>query len=155
RRFLPALAVPALLCARTSSAQTPTASAAPESPSPLGLTWVSSDPSCDGSAVAARALELVTRGGVPLAAEARAQVGREGERWVVDLQTRSESHIGRRTLRGESCKEIQQAIALLLAMIMESEAKSEAAVPPPPAAPSAPPISLETTKEPELDEAPP
>jgi hypothetical protein len=86
--------------------------------------------------VAARALELVTPGITPRATQARAELSRDGSSWIVDLQTRSESQAGRRVLRGESCKEIQQAIALLLAMILESEAKSAAsqALAPPAAA---------------------
>ena len=111
---------------------------------PLELSWVSADPSCEGTTVAARALELVTPGITPRPTQARAELSRDGNSWVVDLQTRSESHAGRRVLRGESCKEIQQAIALLLAMILESEAKSAASqtlappatTPPPPAAPN-------------------
>ena len=112
------------------------------SPGPLELTWVSSDPTCDGTTVTARALELVTPGVTPRPTQARAELSREGSSWIVDLQTRSESHAGRRVLRGESCKEIQQAIALLLAMILESEAKSAAAQAlAPPAAPPVPPAN--------------
>ncbi|HKO91930.1 MAG TPA: hypothetical protein VJU61_12295, partial [Polyangiaceae bacterium] len=106
----------------------------PRAEQPLELSWVSAEPSCEGTTVAARALELVTPGITPRPTQARAEVRREGKGWSVDLQTRSESQAGRRVLRGESCKEIQQAIALLLAMILESEAKSaanEAAAPAP------------------------
>jgi len=106
-------------------------------PGPLELSWVSPDPTCDGTTVTARALELVTPGVTPRPTQARAELSRDGNSWIVDLQTRSESHAGRRVLRGESCKEIQQAIALLLAMILESEAKS-AASQPPAAAPAVP-----------------
>jgi hypothetical protein len=58
--------------------------------------------------------------------------------------------MGQRTLRGESCKEIQQAIALLLAMIMEAEAKGEST-------PTAPPESLNMLnpdEDPVVDVAP-
>jgi hypothetical protein len=122
--------------------------------SPLVLTWVSSDPSCNGASVGTRALQLVRQGVTPRPTEAHAQVAREGSQWLVELQTRSESRLGRRTLRGESCEEIQQAIALLLAMILESEAKEEAALPPAAAA-LAPTLggSLDSGR-PELDEAP-
>jgi hypothetical protein len=140
--------------------QDSTSSPARSAPSPLGLTWATSDPGCDGSAVAARALELVAKGITPRPTQARAQVERDGDHWVVDLETRSESQIGRRRLRGESCKEIQQAIALLLAMILESEAKAESAPAPvgavsPPAVPE-PPTSLDSpVGAPEQDAPPP
>jgi hypothetical protein len=151
-----AVAAALLASARAGLAQAPTPSTDGGAASPLGLIWASSEPSCDGSLVAARALELVRKGVTPRPTEARAQVGREGDHWVVDLQTRSQSHIGRRTLRGESCKEIQQAIALLLAMIMESEGRDESIAPAPAAAvPPPAPVSLNITQEPELDEAPP
>jgi hypothetical protein len=156
RRVL-CLAAPALLSARLAHAQSSEAGTAAAAASPLELSWTSSDPSCDGAAVAARALELVARGVTPRPTEARAQLRRDGNQWVVDLETRSESSLGRRTLRGESCQELQQAIALLLAMIMESEAK---AAPPPPApeqAPVPPPAlgpSLDSGQPPERDEPP-
>jgi hypothetical protein len=107
---------------------------------PLELSWLSADPNCEGTTVAARAIELVTPGITPRPTQARAELSRDGNSWVVDLQTRSESHAGRRVLRGESCKEIQQAISLLLAMILESEAKSaasQASSPPATSLPSA------------------
>lgn len=119
--------------------------------SPLELSWLSADPNCEGTTVAARSLELVTPGITPRPTQARAELSRDGSSWVVDLQTRSESAAGRRVLRGESCKEIQQAIALLLAMIMESEAKSaasQASAPPPLAA------APNTMLDPVLDDAP-
>jgi len=150
------LALPALLASsRAVRAQTPDGGAEPPPSGPLALSWTSSDPSCDGAAVATRALELVARGVTPRPTEAHAQVGRDGNQWVVDLETRSESSLGRRTLRGESCKELQQAIALLLAMIMESEAK--AAPPPPPEPAPAPPPALGPnldSEQPERDEPP-
>jgi hypothetical protein len=122
--------------------------------SPLALTWVSSDPSCNGTSVGTRALQLVRQGVTPRPTEAHAQIARDGSHWLVELQTRSESRLGRRTLRGESCEEIQQAIALLLAMILESEGKEEAALPAAPAA-LAPTLggSLDSG-QPELDETP-
>jgi hypothetical protein len=152
------LAVPALLSARPAHAQSPDATGAASGP--LALSWTSSDPSCDGASVAARALELVARGVTPRPTEAQARVTRDGDQWLVDLETRSDSSLGRRTLRGESCQELQQAIALLLAMIMESEAKAAPA--PPPALPPAPaPVpaptlgpSLDSGLPPEHDEPP-
>ncbi len=126
--------------------------AEPSPPGPLSLTWTSADPSCDGSQVRARALELVSRSIVPRPTEARAVVEREGERWRVQLETRSQSRMGQRTLRAESCKEIQQAIALLLAMIMEAEAKGETA---PPAPPPESLNMLEPEDEPIIIDSPP
>jgi len=170
RRWVLGLALLELGLARPCRAQASAPDAGPASDSPavaqpsvdrpLELTWVGSDPSCDGTTVVARALELVTPGITPRPTQARAELSREGSGWTVDLQTRGESHAGRRVLRGESCKEIEQAIALLLAMIMESEAKSAAsqAVPPPvPPAAAAPntmlaPNAIAAAIE---DEAPP
>jgi hypothetical protein len=156
-----AIAVGGLLLTAQPAAGAPGAEVAGASPSPLALTWVSSDPSCEGASVAAHALESVAHGVTPRPTEAHANVGREGEHWVVELETRSESKLGRRTLRGESCEEIQRAIALLLAMIMESEAKATppAAVlaPPPPVAPrppEPPPSASPDPRSPERD-APP
>jgi hypothetical protein len=110
----------------------------PARPSPLDLTWVSPDPSCDGSAVAARALELVPRGVSPAPLTARAELSRSGTDWIVELTTHGENTAGRRVLRGSSCQEIQQAIALLLAMILEAESKSAPAPAAKPSAPNAP-----------------
>jgi hypothetical protein len=150
------LALPALLASPGPvRAQAPDTGAAAPVSSPLALSWTSTDPSCDGAAVASRAVELVARGVTPRPTEAHAQVSRDGNQWVVDLETRSESSLGRRTLRGESCLELQQAIALLLAMIMESEAK--AAPPPPPQPAPAPPPALAPSldsRQPERDEPP-
>ena len=134
-----------LLGARSALAQAPAAAFPAAAPSPLALTWVSSDPSCEGASVAARALASIARGVTPRPTEARAHVVREGDHWLVELETRSQSNLGRRTLSGESCEEIQRAIALLLAMILESEAKAEAAPAAPPvpaAAPPAPALEL-------------
>src|SRR5262245_31213888 len=48
---------------------------APAGPTaPLSLTWTSTDPSCDGSAVGPRALELVSQNVVPRPTEAKALV---------------------------------------------------------------------------------
>src|SRR6185295_3599895 len=94
--------------------------------SPLALTWLSSDASCNGDGVGTRALHLVREGVTPRPTQAHAQVGREGSHWLVELQTRSESSLGRRTLRGESCAEIENAIALVLAMMLESGGRAEA-----------------------------
>lgn len=136
-----------------AAAPVPQAAApAADAPSPLSLTWNSTDPSCDGSAVGPRALELVSPLVVPNPTDARALVERDGERWRVQLETRSQSRMGQRTLRGESCKEIQQAISLLLAMIMEAEAKGEST--PPPGPPPEPLSMLNPDEDPVVDTAP-
>ncbi|MEO8180188.1 MAG: hypothetical protein ABI895_15235 [Deltaproteobacteria bacterium] len=128
-----------LLGARSALAQAPVADVPAAPAGPLALTWQSSDPSCEGASVAERALSSVAHGVTPRPTEARARVAREGDQWLVELETRSQSNLGRRTLRGESCEEIQRAIALLLAMILESEAKAEAASAAPPVTAAAPP----------------
>lgn len=163
RRVL-CLALPALLASpgavraqapSTGATDAPAAGGPSSTSGPLALNWTSTEPSCDGAAVATRAVELVARGVTPRPTEAHAQVSRDGNQWVVDLETRSESSLGRRTLRGESCQELQQAIALLLAMIMESEAKAAPA--PPPAPTPAPPPALAPSLDsgqPERDEPP-
>lgn len=114
---------------------------------PLRMTWESDDPACSGDDVSARALRMVSPGVAPRPLQARVEVRREGDQWLVRLQTESGELSGRRILRAESCGELQQAIALLLAMAMESKgdvlppegpAPPLAAEPNPPA-PSAPP----------------
>jgi hypothetical protein len=121
---------------------------------PLDLTWVSPDPSCDGASVRVRALQLLPAGVAPRSLHARADLSRDGHEWLVQLETHSENNTGRRVLRGSSCKEIQEAIALLLAMILEAESRSEQAPASPPAPPSAPPPPP-PTPEPVIEPAPP
>jgi hypothetical protein len=103
---------------------------------PLRVLWTSDDASCDGGDVAARALKLVTPGVTPSQLTAKVEV-QHGEDWLVRLETESGQQEGRRTLRADSCEEIQQAIALLLAMTMEAkgELPGSAEVPVPPAQP--------------------
>src|SRR6185436_7083251 len=125
-RRLFAATLSGLLGAGSAAAQAPGADVPAQAPTPLALTWESSEPSCAGASVAQRALESLAPGVTPRPTQAHAKVGRDGEQWLVELETRSESRLGRRTLRGESCQEIQNAITLLLAMILESEAKAEA-----------------------------
>lgn len=110
---------------------------------PLRLSWSSSEPDCDGDGVAARALQMVGRGVNLPPVEARADVSRDGSSWTVKLETQSENQAGTRVVSGETCREIQDAVALLLTLILESEmdaAPSPAPQPPDvPAAPSTPP----------------
>jgi hypothetical protein len=87
--------------------------------------------------VSARALHLVTPGVVPRPLRARVEVRREAEQWLVRLQTESGDLSGRRILRAESCAELERAIALLLAMTMES--KGDVLPPDLPATPVEPP----------------
>ena len=144
-----------LLGAREALAQP---SPAPEEP-PLRVLWTSEDPECDGEGVAARALSLVTPGVVPRPVRANVEVRREGPLWVVRLETQSGAQTGRRSLKAESCREIEGALALLLAMTMESgldepqPAPAEPApapVTPPPAAPprAAAPMELPEARDP-------
>jgi hypothetical protein len=100
---------------------------------PLRMTWESDDPACSGDDVSARALRMVSPGVVPRPLQARVEVRRDGGEWLVRLQTESGALSGRRILRAETCGELQQAIALLLAMAMES--KGDVLPPEPPAPP--------------------
>lgn len=118
-----------------ASAQAQPGDVAPPEPV-LRMTWESDDPSCRGDEVTARALRQVSPGVVPRPLRAQVEVRREGEQWFVRLQTESGELSGRRMLRADSCREIQQAIALLLAMAMESKGD---VMPPVTVAPEAPP----------------
>jgi hypothetical protein len=97
------------------------------------MIWESDDPACSGDDVTARALRMVTPGVVPRPLRARVEVRREAAQWLVRLQTESGEQSGRRILRADSCAELEQAIALLLAMTMES--KGDVLPPEMPAAP--------------------
>lgn len=88
--------------------------------SALELEWRSNDPGCDAADVASEALRLVGSS-TPRRIAATAQVWRDGDAWIVQLDTRSATHTGRRVLRSQSCDDLRQALALLLAMILESE----------------------------------
>lgn len=104
--------------------------------------------------MASRAIALVAPGVAPRRLKAEVDVQRDGPHWVVQLQTQSGAQTGRRTLRAESCKALEDAVALLLAMTMEARADgvlevppaSPPTVPPPPAAapdptsPTPPPV---------------
>jgi hypothetical protein len=123
---------------------------------PLRMTWESDDPACSGDDVSSRALRMVSPGVVPRPLQARVEVRRDGEQWLVRLQTQSGELSGRRILRAESCSELQQAIALLLAMAMESKgdvlppepAPAPPAEPPPAPAPPPPPAIVPAPAEP-------
>lgn len=136
RCLRPTLALLLLMLGARAAAQPANEPAAP--PSALKLTWISPEPSCDGTPVANRALQLIRPGVIPRPVDARAELTRDGDSWEVQLQTQSASHGGRRILRGETCEEVQQAIALLLAMILESEGEPSAPAPAAPAPPAAP-----------------
>jgi hypothetical protein len=123
-----------LLSVSGASGQTLPAPAAGDAP--LRLTWASPDPTCNGSGVTAEALRLVAPGVVPRPLVAHAKLERDSTSWVVQLQTRSADHSGQRVLRAETCQEIEHAMALLLAMILETEAQPL----PQPAATPAPPV---------------
>ncbi len=130
----------------------------------LRLTWDSDDPACGGDDVSARALRMVTPGVTARPLRATVQLRRQGDHWLVRLETESGDQSGRRILRAESCKEIQDAIALLLAMTMESkgdilppESPAPAPVPAPLAVPPAEPVApvILTPPAPEMrDERP-
>lgn len=94
-----------------------------ESASPLELEWQSHDPGCDAENVTELVLSSLGTSTQPRHVAATAHVRRDGSDWVVQLDTRSSMHTGRRVLRSPSCADLRQALALLLAMIVESEAE--------------------------------
>jgi hypothetical protein len=163
-RFCSALLLPSVgLVSQSAQAQEQPHDGTPAEPA-LSLTWDSDDPTCNGDDVGARALRLVTPGVLPRPLRARVDVRREGAEWLVRLQTESGEHSGRRILRAESCAELRQAIALLLAMTMESkgdmlppDAPLPSAEPPAAAAPPAlvkPPSAPSESEPGFLDSAP-
>lgn len=107
-----------------SAAEARAAAADGADASALDLDWRSSEPGCEGTGVASEALRLLA---LPpqRRVSATAQVWRDGEEWIVQLDTRSAVHSGRRVLRSQSCQDLRQALALLLAMILETEADPE------------------------------
>lgn len=132
-------------------AQPPSTPPAP----PLELRWTSTDPSCTGGDVVANTLQLVAPGVSPRPLWAAADVKRQGAAWVVELETRSANQSGRRVLRGGTCREIQQAIALLLAMVIEHEAAETPAPDTRDAPPQPPPAPTPPTSSPPLPVTPP
>jgi hypothetical protein len=90
---------------------------------------------------------MVTPGVTARPLRASVQVQRDDDHWLVRLQTESGDQSGLRILRAESCKELKEAIALLLAMAMESKGEILPAEPPAPApetpaaAPAPPPAA--------------
>jgi hypothetical protein len=92
-----------------------------EAPAPLVLEWQSHAPGCDAENVVQLALSSLAPSARPRRIAATAQLHRDGDDWVVQLDTRSSLHTGRRILRSPSCADLRQALALLLAMILESE----------------------------------
>ena len=87
----------------------------------LQLEWQTQEPGCEAANIVDEALKLVGPSAVPRPIAATAQVWRRGSEWVVQLDTHSASQTGRRVLSSPSCQDLRQAIALLLAMILESE----------------------------------
>jgi hypothetical protein len=131
------------------------AQATPVAPdAPLRVLWTSEDPECDGDDVASRALSLVTPGVVPRPVRANVEVRREGPLWVVRLETQSGAQTGRRSLKAESCREIEGALALLLAMTMESGLDEPPPEPAPPAPAPPPPATPPPTDPPEARDPP-
>jgi hypothetical protein len=102
------------------------------------MIWESDDPACSGDDVSARALQMVTPGVTVRPLRAIVQVQRDDDHWLVRMQTESGDQSGQRILRAESCKELQEAIALLLAMAMESKSDILPLEPPAPAPPAEP-----------------
>jgi hypothetical protein len=126
--------------ASSAAAQEPVAApaSAPAEPA-LRMIWESDDPACSGDDVSARALQMVTPGVAVRPLRATVQVQRDDDHWLVRMQTESGDQSGQRSLRAESCKELQEAIALLLAMAMESKSDILPPEPPAPAPEPAPP----------------
>lgn len=113
--------VASLLAARTAAAASAPEAPSVETPAPLELEWQSHDPGCDAENVVQLTLSSLGPSARPRRIAATAQVRRDGNDWVVQLDTRSSMHTGRRILRSPSCADLRQALALLLAMILESE----------------------------------
>lgn len=107
-----------------------------ESSAPLDLQWRSAEPTCQGGEPVERAVARMLGARLPDGAmRARAEVREEGGRWQVRLETQTASHRGERKLEGRSCAEVRRAIALLLAMALEAEAREVAETPEPAATP--------------------
>lgn len=88
--------------------------------SALRLSWTSDDPNCEQGPVQARIEQLVEpnrRRSIPLSATAT--VRHTADTWAVVLKTLSGSHSGTRAFEGGSCHEVQQAVALLLALTLD------------------------------------
>jgi hypothetical protein len=112
-------------------------------PAPLELSWATDDPACDGDDVRDRALRLVSPDVVMRPLTASVVLQRQPDAWLVQIETRSADgeQTGRRSFRAESCENLEQAVALLLAMTLEARV-NESLLPPPepdPAPPPAPP----------------
>lgn len=141
-RWVPISLVPSLLLGSPRALAQP--APAPAEP-PLRVLWTSEDPECDGGEVAGRALALVTPGVVPRPLRASVEVRREGPLWVVRLETQSGEQTGRRILRAESCREIEDALALLLAMTLEARLDPGASEPAPAPAATPPAAAAQPT----------
>ena len=74
--------------------------------------------------------------------EARARVTRDGERWLLSLETRRGDAAGSRALEGESCTAIGEAVIVILVLMIDpaliAEPRLEELPPPPPPPPPAP-----------------
>lgn len=116
------LGAPVLLLGAPALGQTEPADEPAESP-PLELRWSSDEPDCGADGVAARAVAMAGQLATRAPVEADAELRRQGNIWTLRLETRSAEQAGTRTLSGASCKEIQDAVSLLLAMILESQAE--------------------------------
>lgn len=117
----------------------PAAAPRERAPADLQLEWHGGNASChDGRAMRLETLELLERAPTrPLVARAYAE--REGEGWRVRLETESGEERGLRELHGETCRSVQRAVSLVLAMILESELPLSEGDPPPEPSPAPPP----------------
>jgi hypothetical protein len=105
-------------------------------PPRVDLTWTA-DPSCPrGDAVVAE-VERLARGAPPRELlVARAEVEHDVS-WRVRLETRSGGSVGKRQIEAESCAQLADATALILALMIDPAAGSD---PRPPDSPQAPPV---------------
>ncbi len=130
------------------------AGADPALPANPQIEWRAADTECSGQSVRQRMAPLVQPSPRHRPMRAVARLARVGGRLELELTTLSEGHEGRRTIQGDTCEELEQAVALVLAMALESAAVP-AVTPPPESPPPESPPPESPPPEPPPAEAPP
>ena len=105
------------------------------------LEW-SGPAGCDDPSLLRRRFEQLI-GEQPLEQQlvAKSSIARRGEAWVVDMTIEYGGHQGSRQLEAASCEELVEAAALLLALTVGRQPRSEPEQPEPAPAPPSPPSS--------------
>jgi hypothetical protein len=80
--------------------------------------------------------------------QARAVVT-QGQTWAVVLETESLGNVGQRSLETDSCRELANATALIIALMIDPEAVAAHSAPPPPPPPRSPEPASQPTSRPE------